>query len=78
MSPDLSVVIVNFNAGPGLAACLSSLARGLRGLSWHAVVVDNASTDGSGASAENAGAGGDAAAAAQQCRLCRRGQSRRA
>ena len=55
MSPDLSVVIVNFNAGPGLAACLSSLARGLRGLSWHAVVVDNASTDGSGASAENAG-----------------------
>jgi N-acetylglucosaminyl-diphospho-decaprenol L-rhamnosyltransferase len=47
MSLDVSVIIVNFNAGAALAACLASLARGLAGLSWNAIVVDNASADGS-------------------------------
>jgi GT2 family glycosyltransferase len=46
---DLDVVIVNWNSGPDLAACLASLARSELG--GHAlsrvVVVDNASSDGS-------------------------------
>jgi GT2 family glycosyltransferase len=46
MAP-LDVVIVNHNAGPHLARCLGSLAAGLAGLDWQALVVDNASTDGS-------------------------------
>ncbi len=44
---DISVVIVNFNAGEDLRRCLDSLAAGLAGLSWTGVVVDNQSADGS-------------------------------
>ena len=47
MSPEVSVIIVNFNAGRALAAALGSLERGLAGLTYEAVVVDNASSDGS-------------------------------
>ena len=43
----LDVVIVNWNAGPQLAACLSSLAASGDAASLRVVVVDNASTDGS-------------------------------
>lgn len=46
MTPALSVIIVNFNAGPLLDRCLASLVSHLTG-TWEAVVVDNASTDGS-------------------------------
>ena len=53
MTPDVSApsaltaVIVNFNAGDELRGALQSLADALRGRSWDAVVVDNASSDGS-------------------------------
>jgi N-acetylglucosaminyl-diphospho-decaprenol L-rhamnosyltransferase len=47
MTPDITVIIVNFNSGPHLAECLSSLAAGLTGFNWEVVVVDNASTDSS-------------------------------
>jgi GT2 family glycosyltransferase len=52
---DVSVVIVNFNAGPSLAACLASLPAGLDNLEWDAVVIDNASRDRSEGAAERAG-----------------------
>jgi hypothetical protein len=44
---DLSVIIVNFNAGDDLRLALDSLRDTLGGFRWEAVVVDNASTDGS-------------------------------
>src|SRR5437868_846345 len=47
MTPRVTVVIVNFNAGAGLARCLESVRADLRDVSWHAVIVDNASRDGS-------------------------------
>ena len=47
MTPDITVIIVNFNSGPHLAECLSSLDAGLTGFNWEVVVVDNASTDSS-------------------------------
>ena len=43
----LSSVIVNYNSGPELEHALRSLADDLAGLDWEAVVVDNASSDGS-------------------------------
>jgi GT2 family glycosyltransferase len=43
----VSVIIVNFNSGSALAGTLASLAAGLDGADWEAVVVDNASSDGS-------------------------------
>lgn len=48
----VSVVVVNWNAGDDLLACLRSLAEHPPSCEWDAVVVDNASTDGS---AEEAG-----------------------
>jgi hypothetical protein len=50
---DVSVVIVNWNAGPALAACVDSVARD--GSAREIVVVDNGSTDGSTAAAATAG-----------------------
>jgi len=52
VNPQISVVIVNYNSGSALASTLGSLADGLAGLRWEAVVVDNASTDGSERPAE--------------------------
>jgi GT2 family glycosyltransferase len=43
--PDLTVVIVNFNALAHLHRCLTSLEDGARGLRWEAIVVDNASRE---------------------------------
>jgi hypothetical protein len=51
----IGVVIVNFNAGEHLARCLGSLPGGLGANDWHAVVVDNASADGSERAALAAG-----------------------
>jgi GT2 family glycosyltransferase len=47
MNAAVAVVIVNFNAGDALGQTLALLPRGLQGLTWEAVVVDNASSDGS-------------------------------
>src|SRR5262245_51328714 len=44
---DISVVIVNYNAGPLLDACLRSVRQFAGDLAIELVVVDNASTDGS-------------------------------
>jgi GT2 family glycosyltransferase len=55
MPADVAVIIVNFNAGPFLAAALASLSDGLAGLEWEAIVVDNGSSDGSERAAERAG-----------------------
>jgi GT2 family glycosyltransferase len=44
-SAALSVVIVNWNAGAELRACLESLVTNPPQCSWEVVVVDNASTD---------------------------------
>jgi N-acetylglucosaminyl-diphospho-decaprenol L-rhamnosyltransferase len=52
MSPELCVIIVNFNGGEHLSVCLDRAAEDLAQVGWEAVVVDNASTDGSGASIE--------------------------
>lgn len=63
---DVSVVIVNYNAGRALAAALESLPAGLDGLTWECVVVDNDSRDGS----EQAAHGGD-----ERVRLLRYGSN---
>lgn len=47
MSRRVSAVIVNYNAGPELATALQSIADELGSAEWDAVVVDNASSDGS-------------------------------
>src|SRR5919106_5339358 len=46
--PYLSAVLVNYNAGDELRTALQSIADELAGQDWEAVVVDNASADGSG------------------------------
>jgi N-acetylglucosaminyl-diphospho-decaprenol L-rhamnosyltransferase len=48
MTPELAAVIVNYNAGAELRDALQSIADEMAGRAWEAVVVDNASTDGSG------------------------------
>jgi len=48
-SPHVSVILVNYNAGPELARALRSIADELADQRWEAVVVDNASSDGSAA-----------------------------
>jgi GT2 family glycosyltransferase len=55
MTPELAAILVNYNAGGELAHALESIARELGRRSWEAVVVDNASVDGSAAVAEQFG-----------------------
>ena len=45
--PQVSAILVNYNAGRELAGALRSIADELAGQRWEAVVVDNASSDGS-------------------------------
>ena len=47
MIPELSVVIVNYNAGDDLNRCIASLAVGIGDIEWDGVIIDNASTDSS-------------------------------
>jgi GT2 family glycosyltransferase len=47
VTPDVAAVLVNYNAGEELRTALQSLASELSGRAWEAVVVDNASSDGS-------------------------------
>ena len=47
MTPELAAIIVNYNAGPEIRAALQSIAGEMAGRGWEAMVVDNASTDGS-------------------------------
>lgn len=51
MTPDVTALLVNYNAGDDLRVALRSVAAdaAASGLAWEAFVVDNASTDGSDA-----------------------------
>lgn len=42
-APDLSVVILNYNAAEHVRCCLASLPAGCEGLAYETIVVDNAS-----------------------------------
>jgi len=44
---EIGAVLVNYNAGPELKLALQSIVDDFAGRRWEAVVVDNASTDGS-------------------------------
>jgi N-acetylglucosaminyl-diphospho-decaprenol L-rhamnosyltransferase len=48
-SCEVTAILVNYNAGRDLLFALQSIADDLAGRSWEAIVVDNASSDGSGA-----------------------------
>ena len=48
-TPDVSAILVNYNAGHDLGLALRSIADELAGQRWEAVVVDNASSDASAA-----------------------------
>lgn len=52
MPPEIAAVLVNYNAGDELRVALQSIASELRDRHWEAVVVDNASSDGSAAHVE--------------------------
>lgn len=52
--PELSVVIVNWNAGSALLGCVRSLAEHPPSMPYEVIVVDNASTDGSAEAARRA------------------------
>jgi N-acetylglucosaminyl-diphospho-decaprenol L-rhamnosyltransferase len=47
MTPDVSAVLVNYNAGEELEIALRSVQADGAGIRWEAIVVDNASNDGS-------------------------------
>jgi N-acetylglucosaminyl-diphospho-decaprenol L-rhamnosyltransferase len=47
MAPELTVIVVSFNTRDLLEACLASVYRQTKGVSFEIVVVDNASADGS-------------------------------
>jgi N-acetylglucosaminyl-diphospho-decaprenol L-rhamnosyltransferase len=49
MNPQLAAILVNYNAGAELRRALQSVADEMTGHAWEAVVVDNASADGSAA-----------------------------
>lgn len=46
-TPDLAVVIVNYDTGPWLARCLDALERNRGAIEVEVIVIDNASHDGS-------------------------------
>lgn len=55
MTPAVAAILVNYNAGSELHDALDSIRRELGTRRWEAVVVDNASSDGSEAFAERFG-----------------------
>jgi GT2 family glycosyltransferase len=50
--PEVTAILVNYNAGGELALALQSIRDDCADVAWEAVVVDNASTDGSAAIVE--------------------------
>jgi GT2 family glycosyltransferase len=46
-TPDVSIIVVNYNARVLLEACLTSIDQQVKGLACEVVVIDNGSTDGS-------------------------------
>lgn len=53
--PSVSAIIVSFNSGGCLPACVAAIRENVAGLAWEAVIVDNASADESAAIAERLG-----------------------
>ena len=51
-TPEIAAILVNYNAGGELVRALRSIADEMAGRAWEAVVVDNASVDGSAASVD--------------------------
>src|SRR5215213_6583583 len=51
----VAAVLVNYNGGPELRQALQSIVEEMGATAWEAVVVDNASTDGSDAIASEFG-----------------------
>ena len=51
-APEVAAILVNYNAGGELARALRSIADEMAGRAWEAVVVDNASIDGSAAAVD--------------------------
>jgi GT2 family glycosyltransferase len=49
LHPELTAILVNYNAGDELRVALGSIAAEMAGRDWEGYVVDNASVDGSGA-----------------------------
>jgi len=56
MTPHIAAILVNYNAGIELEHALASIAGELGSRPWEAIVIDNASSDGSDAIAERFGA----------------------
>ena len=52
MTPDVTAILVNYNAGNELAVALRSIQSDCAEVQWEAVVVDNASSDNSAAIVE--------------------------
>ena len=52
MTPDVTAILVNYNAGNELAVALRSIQSDCAQVEWEAVVVDNASSDNSAAVVE--------------------------
>ena len=52
MTPEVSAIIVNYNAGQDLVLALRTVQTDCAQIPWEAVVVDNASTDGSASAVE--------------------------
>jgi GT2 family glycosyltransferase len=50
--PDVSAILVNYNAGQELTVALRSIEAECHGTEWEALIVDNASTDGSAAAVD--------------------------
>ena len=48
IDPGVCVIVVSFNSGDEANACVRSVAGDLAAVDWQAIVVDNASRDGSG------------------------------
>jgi len=48
-APEVTAILVNYNAGDELRTALASIAAEMTGRAWEGYVVDNASMDGSGA-----------------------------
>jgi N-acetylglucosaminyl-diphospho-decaprenol L-rhamnosyltransferase len=55
MTPEISAVLVNYNAGDELRHALQSIADDMGDAPWEAFVIDNNSADGSGVVAEQFG-----------------------
>ena len=50
--PEIAAIIVNYNAGAELERALRSIADDMADHAWEGIVVDNASSDGSGAAVD--------------------------